>query len=56
MSWGLSPKNLLLLLKINDQSVLYSTKEKLPIVKHENLFEIIYEYYQTVGHLGRDKT
>ena len=52
----LGPKNVLLLLKINDQSVLYSVKEKLPIVKHENLFEIIYKYYQTARHLGRNKT
>ncbi|CAF4625883.1 unnamed protein product, partial [Rotaria sp. Silwood2] len=43
-------------LKINDQPVVYSAKEKLPIVKYENLFETLNECHLSVGHLGRDKT
>ena len=54
-SW-IGSKKRFTIVKINDQSVLYSAKKKSPIVKHENLFEIIYQCYQTAGHLGRNKT
>ncbi|CAM4816537.1 unnamed protein product [Rotaria magnacalcarata] len=42
--------------KINDQPVVYSAKEKLPIVKYENLFETLNECHLSGGHIGRDKT
>ena len=44
------------LVKIGDQDILYSLKEKLPVVTYENLFEKISECHTAVGHLGRDKT
>lgn len=44
------------LIKIGEQDVLYSSKEKLPVVTSENLFEKINECHTAVGHLGRDKT
>ncbi len=42
--------------KIGDQVLLYSIKEKLPVVKYENVFEVLNECHIAVGHLGRDKT
>jgi hypothetical protein len=42
--------------RIGDQDILYSLKEKLPVVTFENLFEKINECHTAVGHLGRDKT
>jgi hypothetical protein len=44
------------LVKIGDQEILYSSKEKLPVVIFEQLFEKINECHTAVGHLGRDKT
>jgi hypothetical protein len=44
------------LVKISDQEILYSSKEKLPVVIFENLFQKIDECHTAVGHLGRDKT
>ncbi len=44
------------LVKIGEQDILYSLKEKLPVVTFENLFEKINECHTVVGHLGRDKT
>ncbi len=44
------------LVRIGDQILVYSLKEKLPIVKYENLFETVHECHIAVGHLGRDKT
>ena len=49
-------KKCLTLAKINDQFVVYSAKDKVPVVKYENLFETIDECHLSVGHLGRDKT
>ena len=42
--------------RIGEQDILYSLKEKLPVVTFENLFEKINECHTAVGHLGRDKT
>ena len=44
------------IVKIGDQEILYSSKEKLSVVTYENLFEKINECHTAVGHLGRDKT
>jgi hypothetical protein len=44
------------LVKIGEQDILCSSKEKLPMVTFENLFEKINECHTAVGHLGRDKT
>ncbi len=44
------------LVKIGEQDILYPSKEKLPVVTFENLFEKINECHTAVGHLGRDKT
>ncbi|CAF4124122.1 unnamed protein product [Rotaria magnacalcarata] len=38
------------------QDILYASKQKLPVVTFENLFEKINECHTAVGHLGRDKT
>jgi hypothetical protein len=46
------------LVKIGEQDILYSysSKEKLPVVTFENLFDKINECHTAVGDLGRDKT
>ena len=44
------------LVKIGDQQILYSSKEKLPVVSFETLFQKIDGCHSAVGHLGRDKT
>ncbi len=44
------------MVKIGEQDILYSSKEKLPVVTFENLFEKINECHTAVGHPGRDKT
>ena len=49
-------KKQFVLVKIGEQQVLYSAKQKLPVVTFENLFERINECHTAVGHLGRDKT
>ncbi|CAF2943784.1 unnamed protein product [Rotaria sp. Silwood2] len=49
-------KKQFVLVKIGEQQVLYSSKQKLPVVTFENLFERINECHTAVGHLGRDKT
>ena len=49
-------KNRFNLVKIGEQDILYTIKEKLPVVIYENLFEKINECHIAVGHLGRDKT
>ena len=40
------------LMKIGDQEILYSSKEKLPVVTFEELFEKINDCHTAVGHLG----
>ena len=42
--------------KIGEQDILYSLKEKLPVVSYEDLIEKINECHTAVGHSGRDKT
>jgi len=44
------------LVKIGDQQILYSSKEKLPAVTFERMFQKIDECHSAVGHLERDKT
>jgi len=42
--------------KIGEQDILYPSKENLPVVTFENLFEKLTKCHTVVGHLGRDKT
>lgn len=49
-------KNTFYLVQIGANDIVYTTKNKLPLITHENIFDKITECHVAVGHSGRDKT
>jgi hypothetical protein len=44
------------LIQIGSKEIIYTKKNNLPLITHEDLYEKILECHTAVGHSGRDKT
>jgi len=44
------------IVEIGKSEVIYTIKNNLPLITHENIYEKIHECHIAVGHSGRDKT